>query len=275
MAKEDSGVSVVIIFVMILAVFAIVVAIWAVLGVPGQLDEINYQHSFKVENGFADYQSMLYSMFDFDEDATEDGLHIFGQSGSVNVAYSLLLPVGTPSSAGSLQLKQNVGQFSGVNASIETHTDTNSFGREYISIDRLSVTFGRDCEIGIEGGGVFRRDGNSAHWIIRPLFDSYYGDIMAMQFTDANSIHLSTNSDVSLTSWYTGKHDIITDGITYTSADIWDVQMWQNYFYELHASGNSIVPEYPAYSGGDSFTITLPYGITSPEFGIMLTPVTT
>ncbi|HJJ48267.1 MAG TPA: hypothetical protein O0X39_04675 [Methanocorpusculum sp.] len=233
MDKKDSGVSVVIIFIMVLAVLAVVVAVWALLGVPGQINEMNYQHSYKVENKFGDYQAVLHSIYlsDYNTKRKE------GYTRPGSVTYSNIIPVGRPGQTATLELKQDVARFYGTDGDIKTYTVIGTDAKK-IRIDRLSVQSAHDCEIGLEGGGVFRRDRDSAFWIIRPLISSYetdstYNDIIMSQYDDLCSVCVTTNGDVSLSTWYEDEYDQLWYGLTFYSPEKWEAELWYDYFYEM------------------------------------------
>ncbi|MDO5844833.1 MAG: hypothetical protein Q4Q53_06795, partial [Methanocorpusculum sp.] len=135
---RDSGVSVVIAFVTILAIIAIAVGMWALLGIPGQIREANEAHAVAVTDAMIDYKVML------------DNLH---KNNFTSLNVSVLLPVGSSVSSfssGQIALKsEKAGTLSLVK------NDNYIVPVWSQDVNRFVLTTGT-AEIGYEGGGVYR-----------------------------------------------------------------------------------------------------------------------
>ena len=260
---KESGVSVVVGFVMVLAIIAIVIAIWAVLGVPGQITEAKYIHSLELENKMGDLQTSLYSLYQSNTD-----MNVGTRTAASNLMYSLILPVGSSYGVGILELENDVGSF--------------SYGGEPVcSVDRLSVTIG-SSEIGLEGGGVFRRDGDTAYWVISPYFDSGDSSLIIPRFS-GSSLSVGSNGNLALDVWLTDKPvQKYSTAVktyspdmawTYTANEAWDAALWYQFFYE-ESKKERYVTQVGSYLAGKTEVsgIYMRYEIKSPQFGIRLTP---
>ena len=146
MQKRDSGLSIAVGFVMILLVIAMIIGMWAVVGVPEQIRDAEEYHAVKVTNAFLDYKIAV--------DSQRSG----GFTGS---KVSMLIPAASAYADGVLVMKEDVGTLS-----VKTDDESVLYSQ---NINRLYATFGTtNTLVGYEGGGVFRNDYGYAAWVTLP-----------------------------------------------------------------------------------------------------------
>ena len=94
MEKRDSGLSMAVGFVMILLVIAMIIGMWAVVGVPEQIRDAEEYHAVKVTNAFLDYKIAV------------DSQRTRGLPGS---EVSMLIPAASAYADGALLMEEDVG----------------------------------------------------------------------------------------------------------------------------------------------------------------------
>lgn len=224
MQKSDSGLSVVIGFIMLLMIIAVIIGTWALVGVPAQTRNAEDYHAIGVTNAFLDYKIEV------------DNLRLNNQSG-VNV--SMQIPAASAYSSGALILTENVGNLKII------ENDTNTFWTGDLS--RLWVTFGttKTC-VGYEGGGVYRKDYEYATWVTPPMFelDNLSNDLYvtlvipkldgSFSVGSTEGIPVDTGLKNSAPEWgtYTTNKTVI---ISYTADETWDAALWRTAFFEAVA----------------------------------------
>lgn len=147
--KKESGVSTVVAFVMILAILAACVSIWAAVGVSFAAAEENEINTLKAEEFLTEYNMMLNTLrcSDFE-----------------NPRVCMLTPLGSKYSRASLTLGgSNTGRFSVVKNGFE----------EVISCRVNGPVFkiGSYADVGTEGDGIFENTEHGGVWVVYPKFD--------------------------------------------------------------------------------------------------------
>ena len=244
--KKDSGMSVLIGFVMVLALIVLVIAVWAALGIPGQVEENTYAHSFVLENSLADYQTSIHSMYRLNRDGTP----------MTNVTYSVQVPVGSRHVWGTLDTVHDVGK-------LTVESIGSSFTAE---IDRLCVSLSDGSIVAYEGGGVYRKDGLGASWFVPPAFmiDSLDRLVIAVTSLDGDAA-IGSNGVVMLNTKYVGCQaaDNAVDStvhIRYETDDEWNQKLWYSLMYEFAATYSKFFEEVPSGQ-----TIMNPYRNPVPD----------
>jgi len=218
MQKRDSGLSIAVGFVMILLVIAMIIGMWAVVGVPEQIRDAEEYHAIKVTNAFLDYKIAV------DSQRTPE------LTGS---KVSMLIPAASAYADGALLMEEDVG----------TLNITGVTPLPPIEISRLYATFGTtNTRIGYEGGGVYRNDYGRAAWVTPPSLslekignDVYVNMVVPkMQGSFAVGSSEGIPVDTGLISVITPV-DISTNQmivITYTADEQWDANLWNTFFSE-------------------------------------------
>lgn len=270
--KKDSGVSVVIAFVIILAIIAIASGMWALFGIPAQIREANEVQTIEVADSLTDYKVML------------ENLHNPGFEG---VTLSTLIPLGSSYSSGVMTLKGNVGKIkvSKSDNTYDSDSKTEKRGTDIVlweqDVNRLSMTIGNHgTEVGYEGGGIYRNDNGNYAWIVYPSFSIFKssGTDYLLRLGAVSNIEgdfsIGGSGDIAINTKYkeynkgmngysnegdetkggTIKSMIVTDEntnqktsienyftVTYTSAssDLNDLALWYSLFYETKYSASS------------------------------------
>ncbi|MEA5037230.1 MAG: hypothetical protein VB020_03085 [Methanocorpusculum sp.] len=267
MQKRDSGLSIAVGFVMILLVIAMIIGMWAVVGVPEQVRDAEEYHAVKVTNAFLDYKIAV------------DSQRTGGLTGS---EVSMLIPAASAYADGVLVMKENVGTLRVyVDGTLKSTTD----------ISRLYATFGTtNTRIGYEAGGVYRNDYGHAAWVTPPslTIENSGGDLyvkmvvpkMQGSFAVGSSEGIPVDTLLVTPSSSSSEpvNQMIT--ITYTDADAWDALLWSRFFSEISETniwnpieGVSIESSMPT-STSASLKITkvppatLYLTITAPEYHV-------
>ena len=223
MQKSDSGLSVVIGFIMLLMIIAMIIGTWALVGVPAQTRNAEDYHAIGVTNAFLDYKIEV------------DNLRLNNQSG-VNV--SMQIPAASAYSSGALILTENVGTLT---------INENGNDRWTGDLSRLSVTFGTTkTGVGYEGGGVYRKDYGYATWVTPPMFelDNLSNDLYvtlvipklegSFSVGSTEGIPVDTGLKSSTQVWETfTTNQTVT--ISYTADETWDAALWRTAFFEAVA----------------------------------------
>lgn len=219
MQKRDSGLSIAVGFVMILLVIAMIIGMWAVVGVPEQIRDAEEYHAIKVTNAFLDYKIAV------DSQRTPE------LTGS---KVSMLIPAASAYADGALLMEEGVGTLRIYVDGILSNTT---------EISRLYATFGTtNTRIGYEGGGVYRNDYGRAAWVTPPSLslekignDVYVNMVVPkMQGSFAVGSSEGIPVDTGLISVITPV-DISTNQmivITYTADEQWDANLWNTFFSE-------------------------------------------
>lgn len=218
MRKNDSGLSMAVGFVMVLLVIAMIIGMWAVIGVPEQIRDAEDYHAIEVTNSFLDYKIAVDNLWENDW----EGLNI-----------SMLIPVASGYSDGALFMDEDVGNLSILIGGVEYDT---------YDVSRLYATFGTtNTLVGYEGGGVFRNDYGSAVWVTPPSI------IIAKEASDFNVVMIVPDMqgafavgssegipvDTSLFSVSNSSHSPTNQiTIVYTSDEEWDAALWSAFFNE-------------------------------------------
>jgi len=223
MTKRDSGLSIAVGFVMVLMVIAMIIGMWAVVGIPEQIRDAEEYHAVKVTNAFLDYKIAV------------DNLN---QSGNrwAGVSVSMLIPAASAYADGALFMEEGVGTLS---------IDVDGTLYSTAEISRLYTTFGTtNTRIGYEAGGVYRNDYGSAVWVTPPslTIDNSSGDIyvnmvipkMQGSFAVGSSEGIPVDTLlVNPSSPSLGpEYHMIT--ITYEADDRWDALLWSAFFNEIN-----------------------------------------
>ena len=231
MEKCDSGLSMAVGFVMILLVIAMIIGMWAVVGVPEQIRDAEEYHAIKVTNAFLDYKIAV--------DSQRSG----GFTGS---KVSMLIPAASAYADGALFMEEDVGTLRvSVDGTLYNTTD----------IGRLYATFGTtNTKVGYEGGGVYRNDYGRAAWVTPPSLtivgsdpDIYvYLVIPKMQGSFAvgssEGIPVDTRLQTDSSSSLQGSvNQMMT--ITYEADQKWDALLWSAFFNETEIKYRNIVED--------------------------------
>ena len=223
--KRDAGLSIAVGFVMILMIIAMIIGMWAVVGVPQQIRDAEDYHAVSVTNSFLDYKIAV------------DNLRVLGWTGS---NLSMLIPSASAYADGVLVMKEDVGVLS---------VSVGGVDYDAYDVSRLYATFGTtNTLVGYEGGGVFRNDYGYAAWVTPPSITlENAGDLyvtlvvpdMQGSFAvgssegipvDTGLLSVSTPVDISTTETIT---------ITFTADDRWDAIVWNTFFYETELQYNN------------------------------------
>ena len=219
MQKRDSGLSMAVGFVMVLLVIAMIIGMWAVVGVPEQIRDAEDYHAIGVTNAFLDYKIAV------------DNQRVHAMTG-LNI--SMLIPAASGYSDGALFMDEGVGTLRVLLGSTENTYD----------ISRLYTTFGTtNTRVGYEGGGVFRNDYGSAVWVTPPSIniDKDGSDLnitmivpdMKGAFAVGSSEGIPVDTDlISSTPTYLYSSPDQTMTITYTADEGWDAVLWSTFFNE-------------------------------------------
>ena len=244
MQKRDSGLSMAVGFVMILLVIAMIIGMWAVVGVPEQIRDAEEYHAIKVTNAFLDYKIAV--------DSQRSG----GFTGS---KVSMLIPAASAYADGALFMQEDVG----------TLSITGVTPLPPIEISRLYATFGTtNTRIGYEGGGVYRNDYGRAAWVTPPSLtivgsdpDIYvYLVIPKMQGSFAvgssEGIPVDTRLQTDSSSSLQGSvNQMMT--ITYEADQKWDAILWSAFFNETKIKYGNIVQDITVELTADSTSIKI------------------
>ena len=267
MTKRDSGLSMAVGFVMILLVIAMIIGMWAVVGVPEQVRDAEEYHAVKVTNAFLDYKIAV------------DSQRAGGLTGS---EVSMLIPAASAYADGVLVMKENVGKLS-----IYVDGTLNST----YEISRLYATFGTtNTRIGYEAGGVYRNDYGNAAWVTPPSLtienspSGAHVNLVVPKMLGSFAVGSSEGIPVDTllvnpSSPPSGpEYQMIT--ITYEANDRWDALLWSAFFNEINETniwnpieGVSIESSMPA-STSASLKITkgsvanLYLTTTTPEYRV-------
>lgn len=231
MQKRDSGLSIAVGFVMILLVIAMIIGMWAVVGVPEQIRDAEEYHAIKVTNAFLDYKIAV------DSQRTPE------LTGS---KVSMLIPAASAYADGALLIEEGVGTLS-----ITGVTPLPS----PIEISRLYATFGTtNTRIGYEAGGVYRNDYGRAAWVTPPSLTIENSDpdvyvnmvIPKMQGSFAvgssEGIPVDTRLQTDSSSSLQGSvNQMMT--ITYEADQKWDAILWSAFFNETKITYRNIVED--------------------------------
>ncbi|PAV08664.1 DUF7289 family protein [Methanocorpusculum parvum] len=232
MEKRDSGLSIAVGFVMILLVIAMIIGMWAVVGVPEQIRDAEEYHAVKVTNAFLDYKIAV------------DSQRTRGLPGS---EVSMLIPAASAYADGALFMEEGVG-----NLSITGVTPLPS----PIEISRLYATFGTtNTRIGYEAGGVYRNDYGRAAWVTPPslslekIGNDVYVNMVVPKMLGSFAVGSSEGIPVdtllvNISSSPSGpEYQMIT--ITYEADhdDPWDALLWSAFFYETKITYRNIVED--------------------------------
>lgn len=230
MQKRDSGLSIAVGFVMILLVIAMIIGMWAVVGVPEQIRNAEEYHAVKVTNAFLDYKIAV------------DSQRAGGLTGS---DVSMLIPAASAYAGGALLMEENVGTLS-ISVDGTPYNTTN--------ISRLYATFGTtNTRIGYEAGGVYRNDYGHAAWVTPPSLTIENSDpnvyvnmvIPKMQGSFAVGSSEGIPVDTLLINpsypWSESAIQMIT--ITYEAHDHWDALLWSAFFNETEIKYRNIVED--------------------------------
>ncbi|MDO9523326.1 MAG: hypothetical protein Q7J08_06400 [Methanocorpusculum sp.] len=219
MQKSDPGLSMAVGFVMILMIIAMIIGVWAVVGVPEQIRDAEDYHAVGVTNTFLDYKIAV------------DNQRAHEWIGS-NV--SMLIPAASAYADGALFMTEDVGTLRVLIGGTENSA---------YDISRLYATFGTtNTRIGYEAAGVYRNDYGSAVWVTPPSItieksgDDVYVTLIVPEMqgsfavgssegipVDTGLISVTTPVDIST-------NQMIT--IIYTADELWDADVWNTFFYE-------------------------------------------
>ena len=244
MQKRDSGLSIAVGFVMILLVIAMIIGMWAVVGVPEQIRDAEEYHAIKVTNAFLDYKIAV--------DSQRSG----GFTGS---KVSMLIPAASAYADGALLMEEGVG-----NLSITGVTPLPP-----IEISRLYATFGTtNTRIGYEGGGVYRNDYGRAAWVTPPSLslekignDVYVNMVVpkmqgSFAVGSSEGIPVDTRLQTDSSSSLQGSvNQMMT--ITYEADQKWDAILWSAFFNETKIKYGNIVQDITVELTADSTSIKI------------------
>lgn len=244
MQKRDSGLSMAVGFVMVLLVIAMIIGMWAVIGVPEQIRDAEDYHAIEVTNSFLDYKIAV------------DNLNQSGNTWA-GVSVSMLIPAASAYADGALFMEEGVGTLS---------VDVDGTPYSTTEISRLYATFGTtNTRVGYEGGGVFRNDYGSAVWVTPPSInidkDGSDLDITmiipemhgAFAVGSSEGIPVETGLVSSIPTYVNAPQDQMLT-ITYTAEERWDALLWSTFFNETQILYQS---------EGVSITSTMPLPITA------------
>jgi len=218
MRKNDSGLSMAVGFVMVLLVIAMIIGMWAVIGVPEQIRDAEDYHAIGVTNAFLDYKIAVDNLWKNDW----SGLNV-----------SMLIPAASAYADGALFMEEGTGSLQILNGGTPYGT---------YDISRLYATFGTtNTWVGYESGGVFRKDYGSAVWVTPPSIsidkqESDFNIVMivpemegAFAVGSSEGIPVDTSLFVVSSSSYPPTNQIT---IAYMSDEEWDVALWSAFFNE-------------------------------------------
>lgn len=232
MQKRDSGLSMAVGFVMVLLVIAMIIGMWAVIGVPEQIRDAEDYHAIEVTNSFLDYKIAV---------------HNLNQSGNTwaGVSVSMLIPAASAYADGALFMEEGVGTLS---------VDVDGTPYSTTEISRLYATFGTtNTRVGYEAGGVYRNDYGSAVWVTPPSLTIENSDpvvyvnmvIPKMQGSFAVGSSEGIPVDTLLVNPSSpssgSEYHMIT--ITYEADDRWDALLWSAFFNETEIKYRNIVED--------------------------------
>ncbi len=219
MQKRDSGLSMAVGFVMILMIIAMIIGMWAVIGVPEQIRDAEDYHAIGVTNAFLDYKIAVNNQRVYEW---------------VGPNISMLIPAASAYADGALFMKEDVGTLRVYIGGTENST---------YDISRLYATFGTtNTLVGYEGGGVFRNDYGYAAWVTPPSItmetagDDLYVTLIVPEMQGSFAVGSSEGIPVD-----TGLLSVSTQvlpptnqtvSITFTADDTWDANVWNTFFYE-------------------------------------------
>lgn len=267
MQKRDSGLSMAVGFVMVLLVIAMIIGMWAVIGVPEQIRDAEDYHAIGVTNAFLDYKIAVDNMWENNWPGT---------------SVSMLIPAASAYADGALFMEEDVGTLS-VSVDGTTYSTT--------EISRLYATFGTtNTKVGYEAGGVYRNDYGSAVWVTPPsltIDNSPSGPHVNLVVPKMQGSFAVGSSEgipvdtllVNPSSLSSGlANQMIT--ITYEDDDPWDALLWSAFFNEINETniwnpveGVSIESTMPTQTSA-SLQITkdsganLHFTMTTPEYRV-------
>ena len=230
MQKRDSGLSIAVGFVMILLVIAMIIGMWAVVGVPEQIRDAEEYHAIKVTNAFLDYKIAV------DSQRTPE------LTGS---KVSMLIPAASAYADGALFMEEGVGTL---------RVDVDGTPYSTTEISRLYATFGTtNTRIGYEGGGVYRNDYGRAAWVTPPSLslekignDVYVNMVvpkMQGSFAIGSSEGIPVDTLLINPSSSSSEFANQTITITYEANDRWDALLWSAFFNETKITYRNIVED--------------------------------
>ena len=230
MQKRDSGLSIAVGFVMILLVIAMIIGMWAVVGVPEQIRDAEDYHAIGVTNAFLDYKIAVDNQ---------------RQNGWVGSNISMLIPAASAYADGALFMKEDVGTL---------RVYIGGTQNSAYDISRVYSTFGTtNTLVGYEGGGVFRNDSGYAAWVTPPSLTIENSDpvvyvnmvIPKMQGSFAVGSSEGIPVDTLLVNPSSpssgSEYHMIT--ITYEADDRWDALLWSAFFNETEIKYRNIVED--------------------------------
>lgn len=229
-SDADAGSSVVVGFVILLALIALGIGIWALISLPDQVQEQESAHAIAMQNVFLDFKLSADKVRVNNFSGARFSMLVPGSSGAAGTTIEV-----RPTS-GALYLRQEVGK--------TTSTDLGVWE----DIGRLSASIGGtrgSTTIGYEAGGVFRSDDGNAVWLTPGLIQMYPDSktnstinveiVMPVLLGSAAS---SGNWGVPVNCLYVGKKDSsksyndVILVISFTSGDPAQVRLWRSMFYE-------------------------------------------
>ncbi|MDO5846427.1 MAG: hypothetical protein Q4Q04_05850, partial [Methanocorpusculum sp.] len=229
--KSDSAVSVVVAFVIILAVISVIVGVWALFGIPGQLHAAGEAAVSESESAFTDYKIKLEALQNSD-------------TRMVNL--SVLMPMGGAASSGTLRVEK-AGGLGVINATESLSSDYLTGGAKLIEIHRLVSDVGlRGTQVGFEANGIFRNDNGMASWSV-PLNLTLWNDtgekpggqlyVRLNAATITGSLDVGGTGSIPLNTYYTGDNVTVnttnrTQSLVYATENEWDANLWYSQFYE-------------------------------------------
>jgi hypothetical protein len=245
MEKRDSGLSIAVGFVMILLVIAMIIGMWAVVGVPEQIRDAEEYHAVKVTNAFLDYKIAV------------DSQRTRGLPGS---EVSMLIPAASAYADGALFMQEGVG-------TLRIYLDGNLSNTTEIS--RLYATFGTtNTRIGYEAGGVYRNDYGRAAWVTPPSLslekignDVYVNMVVpkmqgSFAVGSSEGIPVDTRLQTDSSSSLQGSvNQMMT--ITYEADQKWDAILWSAFFNETKIKYGNIVQDITVELTADSTSIKI------------------
>ena len=223
----DSGSSVVIAFVLLLMLFVAAITLWALIGVPAQLENAEENYLTEVEDSFIEYK------------LATDTLRVHDNVGG---RLSMLLPGRSGFAGGYLQFAPDTG------GTVTIITDGDDGNKTVFNISRLSgfmSRFSATTEIGYENGGVFRSDGSNATWLTQGLLEIYPWSERTPTESVTEIVHVNltgqpeigSNRYIPVTSVLLGREDIPLPWrenatITFTGTDSIQKYRWLSMFEE-------------------------------------------
>lgn len=232
MKRKDSGVAVVVAFVIILAVIAVIVGVWALFGIPGQVHAAGEAAVSESERAFTDYKIELEAL----QNSNTSGVNV-----------SVMMPLGGAAAPGTLRL-ETAGALGLINDTENFVIDGGIYadGR-FAWIQRLVSDVGIvGTQVGFEANGIFRNDRGMASWSV-PLNLTLWNDtssaaggelhVRLNAATILGEVNLGGTGSIPLNTYYTGDNVTVnttnrTQSLAYVSPYEWDANLWYSQFYE-------------------------------------------